>query len=481
MLTIGGIIQNGIKPTVNRIKIVAGCFHFSADLSNGRNSLLRVLEATYQRGYNHITLFFLGDATGNQNHDAAAEAAEEIAINQVFDEVETWANTNGVVIYIKFLMGNHDGLDGDNSFIASVFQPQVTYTSDPYETVIEPGKTILDRYYVRDGTNLFYMSSDKQNIPEESGGVLGNVGSGGGRPTGAWLKSDVFHFVNTVLRNYDLNVFFMSHQAPIETSIASGVGDLYPLHNTNPIALSDGNGSVYVVYDDVADTAQIGFDILKLLRTQWSGFYSAGFSSHTHAPIEETFKNKSHIEVVDGVTQCNSGCGTQWHGINSLPSQHPHYTEIVETVGASTMELRRILAEPKTIEGQLYDFGEEYLPYRTTIPLKVPYYKAINRATPERPSEPIVSASRVGSDVTFDFTGSSDGFVVISSASPITFTPTDDESGVPSYEVAPGEVMRYQGNLITAIISTSDTYFRVYSLNGGNNQILYSTYVDLSV
>lgn len=514
-----------------------GCPHSDKDIeAEGRYPFTRGAEATIAAGKICDVYHVLGDWTGLQS---VTESAKVDAITRISSDINGARNAvvnQGKAFDIKSITGNHISEKSVNPF--DLYQRAVHNTIInmgplPHPEVQDPGSNYpWESYYYVKGNSLFYFLGDRNDMETPFGKKDSN--DNGGHPAGAILKSSLEHFIDVAIKHSDKNVFLHTHQGLPNTVVGTHTSiNAWRGHNNYPLAVKQFKGTIgglYVQPDNQNTSGQFedAEPIFDLILNQWKRLVVGCANSHTHAPVnykanpeftgitslqdrsnheiqanlavddtnEIASANNDHFSSIGDSFVMNVGNLTKHHSDARMLQEnkavggvHPHGTIWEFVPGSSTLKSYKLIVEDARVNGMNPNdapidlvSGQLYDGYYKEYQLKYPFLSEYTAVNPIRPSLPVVTSSnRNGTQVSISFEGNASGFAIVASDTPVDFQPQDDQTYVPSYEVASGQTLVYQGNSKQVILDTTKTYFKLYALNGGNGKVFYSSGISINV
>jgi hypothetical protein len=327
----------GASPKVFRVWVFADA-HVGSDKKQGRESLAEAIrQSESQSGFDWDIALDLGDMSGEQGTPKDPEGEEIVR--------QFSALTRHRREQVYDLSGNHDrsGLDEpqawwwrkwiDPTGEHSEFS-HVDATKRPF-----PIDGTWERYSFRVGNLLFLMMSDINEPTQKVG-----RGTLGGNPGGV-VSGETFRWWKRMVEENRSSIIISAHHYVLKnTTVASGEWEgmkktedgrwTARYHGYFPQGTPQGASFLYWV-DSKQDSGAFESVLAAAPRRVdlWLG-------AHTHAPPDDAYGGKSHIERRWGTTFINATGLTRYHGRAPFDDQVPRSWLLTFTVGSDEVTAR---------------------------------------------------------------------------------------------------------------------------------------------
>lgn len=454
-----------------------GCPHSDRDWTGGtRRPLQKAITSAWIAGFALDSINVLGDWTGLQ---AITQPEIDDAVERIQNDLNAALSSHGATTSkpfdLKSITGNHIAQANSFALYQEAVDDWLAANVDQSNEVRDPNSDYnFESYHYTKGNCLFFFMGDRNDISAPWG--KDGSSDSGGHPAGAIKFTTLKRFIHIALTHLDYNIFSHSHQGLPDTVVGSAVGNGYFGHNPLPLAVQDYRGNVGGLYDpdlfsgtdDVDENPDIwakifeDFDLLSILHC----------SCHTHAPIG--YKDAGGgVHGKLGQTHCtNIGTLTQHHGEELIDYQTPSGSILHFSNGVKSAYLLRLITEDRTAyePAVAMNDGDIYTSFNRSIELKVAYSPTYVNKGIIAPSA-VTSLAWAGGELTWS--GSADGFMVLSAASSPTFVFTDGIAAhVPTYEIKTGEVLQSITDKNALTVATQPS-FMVVPFNAGGGFIVY--------
>ncbi len=293
-----------------------GCSHVHTDMRHGRESMAEAIRQSEFGGqlggppFEWDLMMHLGDLSGQQPPPDDTDGEEVI---RQFGALELHRRE-----HIYNLLGNHDASGPDEPtqwWFKKWVDPlglSTEFSGVHNELRPYPVEGTWERYTIRVGNILILMMGDRND-----GGPPAGRGPVGGYPAGKVTRETFEWWRQQVEANQDRIIITCHHHMLRETTVASGEwegveGGYHGWFDKTkkpdlPEGAPIGASYLYFVGDEPNSTAFT--DYLK----ENPGAIDLWLGAHTHAPPEDTYGGKSHIERKWGVTFINVAAMTKYH------------------------------------------------------------------------------------------------------------------------------------------------------------------------
>lgn len=321
------------------------CSHQESDLNNGRDSIGEAItQVDGENGFEYDFAINAGDFGSRQAAPTLDNATDEG--ETIVASLETSKKARGKMYSIA---GNHDAGDYNMNWFLRYIDPLGENTSysgvdsndNPYQINLM-GADTWHSYYIKFNKHLIVFLSDRNELPYPYG--RGDSPVPGGLPSGTISLETWNWFKNLVLTNANRNIYVLSHMNPRNTTIGTpdtdGVdGDF---HSDNGIGA--GSGGIYSIYDESNDTSLDGSDsILDFFRDNPNHTVVNWMAGHSHAYLNETYRGRSEVYTIHGVTFMNIGHLTVYHTNATRPTPDP--TSKLLTIKGNNLNVKTYLHE----------------------------------------------------------------------------------------------------------------------------------------
>lgn len=336
---------------------------------------------------------------------------------------------------------------------------------------------------INKGIGGFPWASDK-NSPVANGMPAGSV------VLEAWARQLYY-----ILSNPDVMIILNTHQGLINTTVntwywAKG-GTEHSVAETGDPSLR-GTLGFFVTKD--------GANFYEAIPIYERVFFEASvpaniilyITEHAHRKIASSYEEdpsrgieQSLSIVVNGLRYINVGATSKWHGIGThfgLDGRNSMLEMYVDEAVMKTFtnDSDNTVANPA---------GEEYVPLRQTVSLPFNYVSTgYTRQTAVRPttqaSSLLFTEGKRNINLSWTAAEDADGYMVVRSTSPITWTPVDSTIYYPTEEVDTDVFVAYIGDGLYindyGLSANTTYYYQVFAYGAGNDVMLWNTTSPLS-